>query len=91
MRYAEVVNGTVVNVVLWDGESEYAGEALTLCPDGVSVGWTFDGTDWVAPLEPVQDPDLTALAESRAIARDAAAVHLTSLGFTEDGINLLLP
>lgn len=53
MRYALLIDGVVVNVVLWDGESEYAenGE-LVPCPDEVSVGWTLAAGQWVAPPEP---------------------------------------
>lgn len=72
MKYALVdVDGLVVNVVLWDGVSEFdagAGMSLVSLPfematddDGVEYrqylagpGWTFDGTDWIAPPP---DPD----------------------------------
>lgn len=38
-RYAIVENGTVANIVLWDGETEWGGaEQAVPCPDGVNIG-----------------------------------------------------
>ncbi|HEV2561914.1 MAG TPA: hypothetical protein VGT78_07210 [Rhizomicrobium sp.] len=52
--------GLVVNVVVWDGEAQYApGEGLTLTeqPDGVGVGWQSDGAGgWIAPPAPDEIP-----------------------------------
>jgi hypothetical protein len=53
--YAVVENGVVINAVLWDGNTENwqppAGStAHLLAADAiVSVGYTFDGTSYVAP------------------------------------------
>ena len=61
MKYALVdADGLVVNVIVWDGETEYtAPDGLTVVavPDGVGGGpdWTYDGTNWVAP--PVEDEE----------------------------------
>jgi hypothetical protein len=55
MRYALVdVDGLVVNVIVWDGETDYIpddGLTAVPVPDDVVAGpgWTFDGTDWIAP------------------------------------------
>jgi len=54
--YAVVVDGQVVNVVLWDGVTAWqpaAGEAVVI-PDesGVSIGWSYEDGEFVAPPEP---------------------------------------
>ena len=74
MSYAVVdTNGLVVNVVIWDGVTDFqvpSGMSLVELPyetrdrgDGVEVqqylagiGWTYDGTDWIAP--PAEDEEL---------------------------------
>jgi hypothetical protein len=53
--YAIVANGVVTNVVLWDGVSEWTpptGSTANLLPadSQVSVGYTFDGTTFTAPI-----------------------------------------
>lgn len=54
-RYAIVENGTVVNVVIWDGDTTVwqppKGTTANLLPDDspVSPGWTFDGTNYAPP------------------------------------------
>lgn len=53
-RYALVQNDEVVNVVEWDGETEYApdGELVALADDEpVGPGWTRKKGKWVAPPE----------------------------------------
>ena len=62
MRYALInADGLVVNAIVWDGQTEYtAPDGLTLIkvPDGVGAGpgWTYNGTDWIAP-PPEPDDD----------------------------------
>lgn len=55
-RYAILDDdGFVVNVILWDGESEYDPDGnLRLLPDdsGVGIGWQRVGRRWTAPPEP---------------------------------------
>lgn len=58
MTYAVVVDGLVVNVVLWDGESEFdAPGQLVQIPDDTpaGVGWSFDGSTWTSPPQPDDD------------------------------------
>lgn len=50
-------DGLVVNVVVWDGVSDYSpgdGESLISCSDwpGVWTGWRWDGNEFVPPPEP---------------------------------------
>ena len=55
-RYAIIENGIVANVVVWDGNTETwqppTGSTANLLPDDspVSVGFTFDGTNYAAPV-----------------------------------------
>jgi len=61
MRYALInADGLVVNAIVWDGQTEYsAADGLTVVavPDGVGAGpgWTYDGSDWIAPLPSEED------------------------------------
>jgi len=54
MRYAVIENGTVTNVIVWDGETELnlGGELVNL--DGIIAGpgWSYNGTTFIAPPEP---------------------------------------
>lgn len=56
-NYAIVENGNVVNVILWDGSAQWqppAGATVVEVPDGVACGpgYTFDGTNFIAPPAP---------------------------------------
>jgi hypothetical protein len=61
MRYALVdSDGLVVNAIVWDGEVDYTpadGLAVVAVPDGVGAGpgWTYDGSDWIAPPPSEED------------------------------------
>jgi hypothetical protein len=51
-RYALVNGDEVVNVALWDGETDYnpEGELVALADDEpVGLGWTRKRGKWVAP------------------------------------------
>lgn len=80
-----VDNGTVVNVILWDGESEFEceGDLIPLDDDAtVGPGWTLEGDAWIAPPEeavepPMEDPVAVA-------AKEAAVRELTALGISEE-------
>jgi hypothetical protein len=62
MKYALInADGLVVNAIVWDGEVDYTpadGLTVVAIPDGVGAGpgWTYDGTDWIAP-PPVEDEE----------------------------------
>jgi hypothetical protein len=53
--YAIVQNGSVVNVVIWDGDAQIwqppAGATATQIPVGsaAGIGYSFDGANFVAP------------------------------------------
>jgi hypothetical protein len=51
MRYVIVFNGAVINSVEWDGVSSWIpeyGDAI-LAPEGVGIGWTYDGETFFPP------------------------------------------
>jgi hypothetical protein len=48
--YAIIENGTVTNVAVWDGETEWPHEGdAVLIPEGssVGIGWDYDGKKFV--------------------------------------------
>lgn len=58
MRHAVILNGQVVNVVLWDGVSDWSpGEiyAALECPDHVGIGWLWNADDGFYQVA-VEDP-----------------------------------
>jgi hypothetical protein len=51
MKYAVIENQKVINVVL--ASPEVAAErGWVMCPDGVGIGWTFDGVGEAIPPAP---------------------------------------
>ena len=85
--YLVIKDNTVINTVLWDGESDWAapeGTTTMIAPAGVSIGWTKSGSNWVAPVyaadpEPTPDPN-----------KVSARAKLAALGLTEAEITALL-
>lgn len=76
--YAVIENNTVVNVVLWDGESKWSPDNGVVIPaaDGVGIGWLYADGTFTAPdiPEPVKSHDeLVAEAEAEKRARIDAA------------------
>ncbi|HAT3955397.1 TPA: hypothetical protein I9Y43_004038 [Kluyvera ascorbata] len=58
-NYAVVENGIVINVVVWDGQSEWnpdVGEAIP-ATDGVGIGWTYSNGVFEAPYDPNHDDE----------------------------------
>lgn len=65
-RYAVLDGDAVVDVVLWDGQSEYPGsERLVACPEEVSVGWAREGGAWAPPHAEEAAPLAKSVAEQR--------------------------
>lgn len=79
MRYAIVVDGLVVNVILWDGESEYP-EELVPCPEEASIGWSFLDGEWSAP-----EPEIVELPTEALTPEQHAAIAdiMDTLGLLE--------
>jgi len=57
MKYAHITDGTVTNVILWDGETDLGlnGELVNVDEITCGPGWTYDGTTFTPPPE---DDDL---------------------------------
>lgn len=68
-NYAIIENGTVVNIVIWDGVSEWTpGERQTALKikdsDTVAIGYTVANGEFIAPVVPVPtQEELVAEAE----------------------------
>lgn len=54
-KYAVIRDGKVVNVILWDGKTEYdPGEGVELVelPAGAGIGWSYVKGEFAAPPPP---------------------------------------
>lgn len=62
MNYAVIENGTVVNVIVYDGiQPLELPDGQTLVDLGESeawIGWRYEGGEWIAPT--VEDPPFTS-------------------------------
>lgn len=52
MQYAEIKNGMVANIVLYDDEPYATSMGYIRSPQNVAIGWTYDGVNFVAPVPP---------------------------------------
>ena len=83
--YLVIKNNTVINTVVWDGESDWTppeGTTAEVAPDHVGIGWTKSGSNWIAPeppTPPAEDPN-----------KVSARAKLAALGLTESEISALL-
>lgn len=83
--YLVIKNETVVNTVVWDGESDWTapeGTTIEMATDGVGIGWTRVGGEWIAPEPPAPPAEDPSKASARA--------KLAALGLTEDEINAIV-
>lgn len=78
-NYALIENGSVVNVTVWDGNTETwappAGMTAVLVPPGVpvSIGYAYDGSNFAAPAEPAPPaPSAEQVAASYETALQSA-------------------
>ena len=84
-NYLVIKDNTVINTIVWDGESDWTppqGTTVQIAPEGVGIGWTKSGSNWIAPEpapEPAEDPN-----------KVSARAKLAALGLTEDEITALL-
>lgn len=83
--YLVIKDNTVINTVVWDGESDWAapeGTTVLVAPAGVGIGWTKSGSNWIAPEPapaPAEDPN-----------KISARAKLAALGLTEAEITALI-
>lgn len=84
-RYALLdADGTVVNVILWDGETPYTSseKAVEIPADlAVSIGWTRTAEGWAIPPEP-EVPE--SPVDPNEALQAQAVQKLMALGLTED-------
>jgi len=76
MRFARPENGVVQQTLNVPPENIYPPSYASLflpCPDEVEVGWTYDGTNWAAPVPPPLNIwDLVGELNNEQMARAAA-------------------
>lgn len=78
MRYAQVIDGEVVNVILWDGEFplEMDGELVVIPEDAaVAAGWAYAGGEFEA--QPTL-PEPAATAEQVRVRVTNLMAHATT-------------
>ncbi|HAL2274139.1 TPA: tail fiber assembly protein [Escherichia coli] len=62
-EFAVIKDGLVINAILWDGKDtsfakDINGELIAIPEDGqVSIGWSYDGTQFISPPEPEKTKD----------------------------------
>lgn len=87
MRFARVENGVVIhtlNVPPINIFDQYTAALYVECPTEVDVGWTYDGTNWAAPVPPPLNLwDLLGELYNEQLARAAAR----RLAFCQDYVN----
>lgn len=86
MNYAMVKDGVVVNIAVWDGESEWVPDGFQVIPlpEGVSIGWLFVDGEFIAPPAPVKtSEELIAAAEQERQSRLLQANLVTADWRTE--------
>ena len=86
-RYAHVNdNGEVVNICLWDGETEYNPSGVILIKDdgNARMGGRWDGSSFTYD-EPVE-PEPTAEQVARQEKIDSAKAKLEDLGLTTEEV-----
>ena len=69
-RYAVIENGTVTNIIVWDGETVFsAGDNQLFMPiqDNAGIGWSWsdDGGVFIPPPAPKKTPE-QLVAEAKA-------------------------
>jgi hypothetical protein len=84
-NYLVIKDNTVINTVVWDGESDWSapdGTTAVIAPEGVGISWTKVGANWVAPEPPAPAPE----DPNKVSARE----KLAALGLTEAEIAALI-
>jgi hypothetical protein len=86
--YALVKNGTVENIIVWDGVKPVNLDGdLILADSDARVGGTYDGAfHFVDP--PAPEP--TAEEVQKAADKQSAVEKLTALGLSESEVNALI-
>ncbi|EHM8973251.1 hypothetical protein ACE19A_07015 [Escherichia coli] len=83
--YAVVENGVVINIVVWDGKSEWqpvTGEAVS-CSAQVGIGWLYDGSNFTQPPTPEQTPEELAAANMAKAASEYERASVVIVALNE--------
>ncbi|KVK18927.1 phage tail protein [Enterobacter hormaechei subsp. steigerwaltii] len=70
--YAVIKDGIVVNTVVWDGVGDLFDAFKTKNIDGLNagIGWTYDGKEFAAPVEPpLPEPTYDELVKQAEIEK----------------------
>ena len=85
MNYAIVIDGLVVNTVVWDGDLDTwqppEGSVAVLLPDDLPVGtgWSYDGTTFSPPpAAPVVPPTAAEILSTNTAQRNALLTQAAS-------------
>lgn len=75
MRQAYVVtNGIVTNTIMLEDDANPFDFGAMMGPEGAGIGWSINGTDWIAPPNMVvSPPSLEGLRAAAIASVDAAA------------------
>lgn len=84
MRYAVIENAIVVNIIFWDGETEFAvsdnQQLVNISDVDAGIGWSYSAGIFTAPPPPEKSHDeLVAEAEHRKQTLIDAAMASISL------------
>jgi hypothetical protein len=88
-NYAVIKNGTVENMIVWDGVTPFSvpGSELVEATDDSRIGGSWDGNvfTFVEPTAPEPTSEQIAHAENR----DSAKSKLVALGINEEELSAL--
>jgi hypothetical protein len=57
MRYAQINNNIVVNIITWDGTSPYPNADLVLITGHCGLGWSYVNGQFCPPLDELGNPE----------------------------------
>ncbi|EGT4373099.1 tail fiber assembly protein [Cronobacter malonaticus] len=79
--YGVIVDGVVVNSIMWDGEGQLDMEGdIVLMGSNGGIGWTYDGKKFIPPVPPEKThEEYVAIAENQRRGLSAAAEQSISL------------
>lgn len=87
-KYALVQNGSVINVILWDGAADADfGDGVTAvaATDDVQIGWTYNGTAFTDP-NPADGLSLADAQAGQIAANSMACQNAITAGFQSSAL-----
>ena len=78
-----IADGVVVNAIVLADDADPSEFGAILGPEGVAIGWAFDGANWTPPATPLLSLDDLRAAKLAAIS--ATADDLLAAGAPVDG------